>query len=92
MPHSPAYAFVEFPKWVTRANGAPTIVHNADHEASVMAPDVTVEENALRVQVEREKDALRVEASRRRIKVDNRWSVDRLKSEIARAKPLEIIL
>jgi len=36
--HLDAYVFVEFPKWVTLADGSQELVANADEEAALTAP------------------------------------------------------
>jgi len=33
------YNFVEYPKWVTLANGSAVLVHNANEESVLTAPD-----------------------------------------------------
>ena len=73
------YTYQHYPLWVTPSGGVPCIVHTPEQEAAV-AVTVLVEEFG---QTPTEKEALRNEASAIGISVDGRWSVDRLKTEIA---------
>jgi hypothetical protein len=68
------YVFVEFPKWVRPEGADPVLIHSAEQEASVLGAASPVQPD--------DKETLQAEAARLGVKVDRRWSVDRLQTEI----------
>lgn len=75
---SKPYVYQSHPKWLNLPCGKSIIARDAVHEAEILA--------AAKRPAPSEKDTLRQEAAAVGIEVDGRWSVERLKSEIAAAQ------
>lgn len=76
---SKPYVYQSHPKWITLPDGTRTIAQHEAHEAELLA--------AAQPPAPSEKDTLRQEAAAVGIDVDGRWSVERLRAEIAAAQP-----
>jgi hypothetical protein len=86
--------YVEFPKWKVSASGQSVIVQNADEEAALEGAwfdskaEADAKANTLS-DVQIAFDALVTQATQLGIKVDKRWSADRLRQEIETAQKKE---
>lgn len=69
------YVFVEYPKWVTLADGSAIIVHNADEEAVLVNPNDDQDERA----------SLMAKAKELGLNPHHRLGVDKLKELISKA-------
>lgn len=72
----PRYAYVEFPKWIDLADGTQKIVHDEDEENAVLQGARTAAE------AEDERAALLQAAEVRGLKVDKRWSTERVRAAL----------
>lgn len=76
------YEYQEYPKWV-----GDKIVQDAEEEADVLAAIAAAEEDALRgADTPAEREALLAAAADKGIKVDKRWSDDKLRTAIEAAQ------
>lgn len=71
----PDYEFVEFPKWVTPADGKAVLVQTEAEEAAVMGGEEIVREDDVRAD-------LVAEATLKAVKFDKRWSLERIRNAI----------
>lgn len=77
LPEKP-YEYQEYPKWV-----GDKIVQDADEEAAVLAAQADADEAALRgTDTPAEREALLAAAAEKGIKVDKRWSDDKIRAAI----------
>ena len=81
------YKFVEFPKWIHHPHrAAPSVlVQDEEAEAAVLQQWNVTQEDA-EISVDNSRDNLLKRATKLQIKVDNRWSDQRLKRAVEEAE------
>lgn len=72
----PRYSYVEFPKWIDLPDGTQKLVQDEAEEEAVLAGART------RAEEQDERDALLQAAEVRGLKVDRRWSTERVRAAL----------